>query len=447
MNTHLPGPRVRHQFLSLIIYALFVAVLALIPHQAHADAPVTPEGWTVEFLDDFNGNAGTLPSGSNWRIDLSHGYPNGPLNWGTHEVQSYTADPANVSLDGNGQLLITPHRDAKGEWTSGRIETIRDNFKPPEGGLMRVQARLKLPEVAGNAAQGYWPAFWMLGAPYRENFGWPSVGEFDIMENVNGLDRVWDFLHCGIAPGGPCNEFNGIGATRSCPEDSCQTGFHLYTFEWDRTVSPVQLRWYVDDKVVHSVSQDRLPADTWANMTEHRGYFILLNLAIGGGFPDAFAPGAVRTPSASTEPGKPLTVDYVAVWMKTPPAKSAESNPATPPEAKPSNNAPAAASSTPAPPNISTTVETPTAVPAAKPTDQPPAASSTQTPPAESSTVAKPPAPPEPKPTFEPPPSASSVQAPPAESTSMATPATDQPSAASSTQAPTAASTSTSKPS
>src|SRR6266540_3128322 len=64
----------------------------------------------------------------------------------------------------------------------------------------------------GAAAQGYWPAFWMLGAPFRGVYtNWPSVGEIDVMENVNGANTVWGTLHCGVAPGGPCNEFNGIG--------------------------------------------------------------------------------------------------------------------------------------------------------------------------------------------------------------------------------------------
>ena len=69
----------------------------------------------------------------------------------------------NVSLDGNGNLRITPLRDAAGNWTSGRIETNRTDFQPPAGGKLRVEARIQMPNVTGAAAQGYWPAFWMLG--------------------------------------------------------------------------------------------------------------------------------------------------------------------------------------------------------------------------------------------------------------------------------------------
>jgi hypothetical protein len=72
------------------------------------------------------------------------------------------------------------------------------------------------------------------------------------------------------------------------------------------------LRWYVDGTQFHSVSQNQVDATTWSNMTSHAGYFILLNVAMGGGFPAAFGGG----PTAATEPGHPMIVDYVAVWTR-----------------------------------------------------------------------------------------------------------------------------------
>lgn len=91
-----------------------------------------------------------------------------------------TSSTDNVSLDGTGKLRITPRRHAAGNWTSGRIETDRSDFRPPAGGKLRVEARLQMPNVTGAAAK-YWPGFWMLGAPYRGNWwNWPGVGELDI---------------------------------------------------------------------------------------------------------------------------------------------------------------------------------------------------------------------------------------------------------------------------
>jgi beta-glucanase (GH16 family) len=296
-----------------LIAALIAPLLVTGALAVAADASVPPpaNGWTTVWSDDFDGPGGTLPSSANWIIDTGHGYPGGPANWGTGEIQNYTNSTNNLALDGTGNLRITPRRDAAGNWTSARIETQRSNFKPPAGGVLAIESRIQMPNVTGSAALGYWPAFWALGAPYRGNYwNWPGIGEFDIMENVNGINSVWGVLHCGVNPGGPCNETSGLGASRACPGSTCQSGFHTYRFEWDTSISPNQLRWYVDGQQYHSISQGQLPADTWSNMTSHAGYFILLNVAIGGAFPDALNG---PTPRPETVPGHPMVVDYVAV--------------------------------------------------------------------------------------------------------------------------------------
>jgi beta-glucanase (GH16 family) len=307
-----PSPRTRRAVLVGGVALAAVAASVGVVLSASASVPPTPSGWTQIFAEDFNGAANSLPNSSTWRFSTGHNYPGGPPNWGTGEIQNYTASPSNVSLDGNGNLRITPLRDGAGNWTSARIETNRQNFKAPAGGLLRIEGRIQMPNVTGAQALGYWPAFWALGGPYRGTFNWPAVGEFDIMENVNGINAVWGVLHCGIAPGGPCNEFSGIGASRACPGSTCQSAFHTYTFEWDRSITPNQLRWYVDGQQYHSVSQGQFDATTWNNMTSHEGYFILLNVAMGGGFPAAFGGG----PTANTIPGRPMVVDYVAAWTR-----------------------------------------------------------------------------------------------------------------------------------
>ncbi|GLZ33021.1 hypothetical protein Lesp02_52090 [Lentzea sp. NBRC 105346] len=296
--------------------ALACAALLLLPGIAQASVPPTPPGWSLAWSDDFTGAANSAPNGNNWIVDTGHSYPGGPANWGTGEIQRYTNDRANLRLDGSGNLRITPLRSANGEWTSARIETKRANFKAPANGVLRIESRIQMPNVTGTAAEGYWPAFWALGSPYRGNYwNWPAIGEFDVMENVNGINRVWGVLHCGINPGGPCNETNGIGGFRACPGSSCQSAFHTYRFEWDRKVSPNQLRWYVDGQLFHSVSQNQVGGSAWTSMTSHAGYFILLNVAVGGAFPNGVAGHA--TPTAATASGRPMVVDYVAVWTRT----------------------------------------------------------------------------------------------------------------------------------
>ncbi|MDG4823112.1 carbohydrate-binding protein [Asanoa sp. WMMD1127] len=315
----------RRVLISIATATITVAAVATAV-TANASVPATPSGWNLAWSDDFNGSANTLPSSANWIIDTGTSYPGGPANWGTGEIQTYTNSTSNVSLDGSGNLRITPIRNGSGQWTSARIETQRSNFKPPSGGVLRIEGRIQMPNVTGAQAAGYWPAFWALGAPFRGNYwNWPGIGEFDIMENVNGINSVWAVLHCGVAPGGPCNEFNGLGANRACPGSTCQSAFHTYRFEWDASISPQQLRWYVDGQLYHTVTQSQVGEPHWTNMTSHAGYFILLNVAMGGAFPNGVAGSA--TPTASTVSGRPMLVDYVAVWTRG----GGGTNPTTPP--------------------------------------------------------------------------------------------------------------------
>ncbi|MCF3129367.1 glycoside hydrolase family 16 protein [Streptomyces olivochromogenes] len=303
--------RVLVAVLGTLSLAAAAATAATLP--ANASAPPPPSGWSQVFLDDFNGAAGSGINTANWQYTTGTSYPGGPAGFGTGEVETMTSSTNNVSLDGAGNLRITPRRDGAGNWTSGRIETTRSDFQPPAGGKLRVEARLQMPNVTGAAAKGYWPAFWMLGAPYRGNWwNWPGVGELDIMENVQGINNEWATMHCGTSPGGPCNEKSGIGGQKVCAGTTCQGGFHTYAVEWDRSTSPEEMRFYLDGVNFHTVRQNQVDATTWANATNH-GYFVILNVAMGGEFPAAFGGG----PDGGTDPGHPLLVDYVQVLQST----------------------------------------------------------------------------------------------------------------------------------
>ncbi|MFJ2723899.1 glycoside hydrolase family 16 protein [Streptomyces collinus] len=314
-SSGIPRPRAFRRALVAVVATLGLAAAAATAATlpASASAPTPPSGWTQLFLDDFNGSAGSGVNTSNWQYDTGTSYPGGAANWGTGEVESMTSSTDNVALDGNGNLLITPRRDASGHWTSGRIETTRTDFQPPAGGKLRVESRIQMPNVTGAAAKGYWPAFWTLGAPFRGNYqNWPSVGELDIMENVQGLNTDWATMHCGSNPGGPCNETSGIGNSTACTGTTCQAGFHTYAMEWDRSTSPEEIRFYLDGVNFHTVKANQVDATTWANATNH-GYFVILNVAMGGGFPGAFGGG----PDSGTEPNHPMVVDYVQVLQSS----------------------------------------------------------------------------------------------------------------------------------
>ncbi|MDQ1658684.1 MAG: hypothetical protein QOD41_3767 [Cryptosporangiaceae bacterium] len=289
---------------------LAIGVVATMPGSASASVPPTPAGYHLVFSDDFTGAAWANVDTSKWQFATGHGYPGGAGNWGTGEVENMTSNNANAHLDGNGSLGIKAIKDAAGNWTSARLETRRTDFAAPAGGKLKVDARIQQPNVSGAAAAGYWPAFWMLGAAARPAAAtnWPGVGEIDLMEDINGRSSEFATLHCGVAPGGPCNEFNGLGSgEKGC--GGCQTGYHRYTMLYDRSVSPERLAWYLDGVNIHNVYANQMPAATW-NAAVHHGFYLIANVAMGGSFPGAFGGG----PTGATKSGVPMLIDYVAVW-------------------------------------------------------------------------------------------------------------------------------------
>ena len=69
------------------------------------------------------------------------------------------------------------------------------------------------------------------------------------MEDVNGLSSVFGTLHCGPSIPGTRATRPPVSAAARSPARGCQTGFHTYAVEWDRSVSPETLRWYRDGAV------------------------------------------------------------------------------------------------------------------------------------------------------------------------------------------------------
>jgi Glycosyl hydrolases family 16 len=296
----------------VVIGSLILTALSFVPSSRISSARAA--SWSLIWSDEFSGAANTGVNTPNWLYDTGTSYPGGAANWGTGEVETMSSSTTNVFLDGVGHLVIDPVKDGNGNWTSGRIETQRTDFAAPAGGELEVTASIQMPTVTGSATLGYWPAFWMLGSAFRGVYtNWPSAGEIDIMEGINGLNKVYGTLHCGTDPGGPCNETIGLGGNTACATTTCEDGYHTYTAIVDRNTSPEQIRWYVDGTEYWSVSSDYsgMDATTWANAVDH-GFFIILNVAMGGAFPNAVC--SCTSPSSSTVAGYGMHVDYVRVY-------------------------------------------------------------------------------------------------------------------------------------
>ncbi|KAK4125380.1 glycoside hydrolase family 16 protein [Parathielavia appendiculata] len=199
-------------------------------------------GFSLVWAEDFTGNAGSL-----------------------HQQHQQSAPQR------NGRLQIIAIRERHGCWTSARIESQRADFVCRKSGKMRIEASLSVPATLGAAYRGqYW--------------NWPGIGEFDIMENANGINRVWGVLHCGPR----------------VPGAACQGNLHTYTFEVDRTQQQLKaIRLFVDGILFHQIAV-------------HNPHFILLSLAIGGAFPNKNYSNT--TPLPTTTSGGVFEAQYIAVY-------------------------------------------------------------------------------------------------------------------------------------
>jgi F5/8 type C domain/Ricin-type beta-trefoil lectin domain/Putative Ig domain len=264
---------------------------------ARADiVPPAPPGWTTVFGDGFSGPAGSAPSAANWFYDIGTGY-------GTGETEHTTNSTSNIYLDGNGHLVLKALNNG-GTWTSGRIESTRDDFQAPPGGELEMTASIEQPNPA--SGRGYWPAFWALGSPMRTGGGWPTSGEIDMMEDVNGLNEASQTLHDAAGSSGhPLIACPGAGP-------SCQTGYHTYSVIINRaSTSAESLQFLMDGTVESTITEASVGTTAWQEAIDH-GFFIIFDLAMGGNYPNGIC--NCTTPASSTSPGASMSVAYVAAY-------------------------------------------------------------------------------------------------------------------------------------
>jgi beta-glucanase (GH16 family) len=291
-----------------IMYGLGISLALVLASVNVTNAPAGTEhraaiAWKEVWSDSFAGAEGSRVSPAYWKYDTGTGV------FGTGEVETMTASPANVRLNGLGDLIIEAAR-AGGSWTSGRIQSRLD-FAAPSGGEMMVSASIRLPDPS--AGLGYWPAFWLLSPGT-----WPQDGEIDIMEDVNALGLHSGTLHCGNltqknsdGTTGPCHEPIGItSGLQACP--GCKTSYSTYSLVIDRRHrGDEQIRWYRNGQQFFSAGEQQVGAKAWVPAVDH-GFSVVFDLAIGGEYPDSVC--NCTAPDSRTASGGEMIIRNVAVY-------------------------------------------------------------------------------------------------------------------------------------
>ena len=241
----------------------------------------------------FDGAPESAPDPRYWNHAVGGG------GWGNDELQSYTSDVRNASLDGQGQLLITARRErATGEdgitrdFTSARINT-QGKLNVTPGSY--VEAPIQAP-----VGTGIWPAFWLLGSNLDE-VGWPACGELDVMEVLgSNTDMAKSALHMASAsdsrrdmPYGIADEGGSVQLPRGVDKQ-----MHSYGVYFDQEM----VVFYIDRQptLTYTAHDARVSGRTWPF---DKSQFLILNVAVGGR----------ESPTGTTFP-RTMKVGAISIW-------------------------------------------------------------------------------------------------------------------------------------
>lgn len=238
--------------------------------------------WSDEF--DVEG----LPDSTKWSYDA------GGHGWGNGEKQFYLAKSLENSYVKDGKLhIVALKKDYENcNYTSAKLTTYK-KIEPQYG---RVEVMAKLPFGKGN-----WPAIWMLPVSIKDGSeGWPLCGEIDIMEHV-GKDpnMIHTSLHSELY-----NHIKGTQVTHFERLEDVFNTFHKYAIDW----TDEYIKFYIDDKLFYaSYKGEDGRVTTNEGWPFDKPYFLILNLAIGGGWG-----GEIDNSIFPNE----MQIDYVRIYQK-----------------------------------------------------------------------------------------------------------------------------------
>ena len=271
------------------------------------------KGWELIWSDEFDGPSINT---NNWNLK------NECWGGGNNEKQCYTDRDDNIEIVNGLMRLVALEETFTGpnnDWDSTQNTQPYTSGKITTEGLQawtygRMEFRAKLPE-----GQGSWPAFWMLGASNTYGDSWPLKGEIDIMEAVNlgarcdectgtdGENRTVYALHFGSQwPNNSLIDGRTHLADNSNPADN----YHVWAIEWGKGV----IKWFLNGELYGTVRNNQWYTDGAPdniNAPYDQPFYLILNLAIGGNFPEPLNDTGI---SDDTIPNQFL-IDWVRVYQ------------------------------------------------------------------------------------------------------------------------------------
>jgi beta-glucanase (GH16 family) len=257
-------------------------------------------GLAPTFADDFDAlsldleNENGQPKGT-WRTNFGYGGLNSRTLVNNGELQVYAdrlfhgtaksslnLDPFRIA-NGNLEIVAEPLKEDTRQYAWGRsyssgLLTSKGSFSQKYGVF---EIRAKIPR-----GKGLWPAFWLLPA----NGAWPP--ELDILEILgDNPQKLYVSWHSNVG-GKHSSETKPIDV----PDTSAE--FHTYSVDWSKDT----INWFFDDI---QIASKPTPEDF------HQPMYMLVNLAVGGGWPGA--------PDTTTEFPAKYSIDWVRVYARSNP--------------------------------------------------------------------------------------------------------------------------------
>jgi hypothetical protein len=228
-----------------------------------------------------------------------------------NEIQQYKKGYA--GLDDNDNLVLKIQRTGNNTFYSSRVNSQNyDGIKVGLGEKLSIEFEAQLP-VARDSNGNYvpnvplWPALWLMGNDQVNNnwIEWPHCAEIDVMEwsptksPQNGQPGYYTQANVAYHWDGSGFSYNPYSTAYYYSEFDIHTQFHkwrvdIYRYE-DGTTNKIEM--FLDDIFIsgsrfteNNTNQEfwrpSLGKDTESFGTGDKEYFIIMNIAMGGWYPE-----------------------------------------------------------------------------------------------------------------------------------------------------------------